>query len=68
LTDEEVADNTKGGKEMEPGNLIARDRGPKAVDESVMVFSLQFNSQTEYLPRPVTYVATPGVICAIVIE
>ena len=65
LTSEEVADNKNGGKIMEPGDLISRDRHPNAVDESVMVYSLQFNSQTEFLPKPVTYVATPGIICVI---
>jgi len=65
LTNEEVADNKNGGKIMEPGDLISRDRHPNAVDESVMVYSLRFNSQTEFLRKPVTYVATPGVICTI---
>ena len=67
LTSDEIADNKKGGKIMEPGDLITRDRHPKAVDESVMVFTLQYNSQTEYLPKPVTYVAIPGVVCPILL-
>ena len=68
LSSEEIADNNAGGKIMEPGDLILRDRNvepKKPVDESVMVYSLQYNSQTEFLPNPVTYVATPGVICVI---
>ena len=65
LTSGEVADNKNGGKILEPGDLISRDRHPNAVDESVMVYSLQYNSQTEFLLKPVIHVATPGVICAI---
>jgi len=69
LTNEEITDNRNGGKILEPGDLVSRDRNVpapyKTVDESVMVYSLQYNSQTEYLPRPVTYVASPGIICAI---
>ena len=69
LTSQEIADNKEGGKILEPGDLICRDRHVeqpvKPVAESVMVYSLQFDSQTEYLAKPVTYVATLGVICAI---
>ena len=69
LTSQEIADNKEGGKILEPGDLISRERHVeqpiKPVAESVMVYSLQYNSQTEYLPKPVTYVATLGVICAI---
>ena len=69
LTTEEIADNDVGGKILEPGVLISRDRvvlhPKKTVAESVMVYNLQYDSITEYLPNPVTYVATPGVICVI---
>jgi choline dehydrogenase-like flavoprotein len=69
LTSQEIADNRNGGKIMEPGDLISRDRHVeqpiRPVAESVMVYSLQYNSQTEFLQRPVTYVATLGVICTI---
>ena len=42
----------------------------KTLDESIMVYSLEYNSPLEegkmkFLPRPVTYVATPGVACII---
>jgi len=71
LSNAEITDNRNGGKILDPGDLITRDRSVpppyKTVEESVMVYSLQYNSQTEYLPRPVTYVASPGVICAIAI-
>lgn len=63
LTSDEIADNEDGGKIMELGDLISRDRQPNAVEESVMVYSLQYNSQTEFLLKPVTYAAAPGVIC-----
>jgi hypothetical protein len=65
LTSEETADNKNGGKIMEPGDLITLDRQPKAVDESVMVYALQHNSQTEFLSKFETYVAIPGAICVI---
>ena len=72
LTDQEKEDNKKGGKILEPGDLITRNRhvgSGKAVDktgvESVLVFSLQYNSQTEFLPNPVTYVAKFGAVCVI---
>jgi choline dehydrogenase-like flavoprotein len=69
LTSQEIADNKNGGKIMEAGDFISRDRcvqkPNKTVDESVMVYSLQLNSQTEYLPKPIIYVATPGVVCVI---
>jgi choline dehydrogenase-like flavoprotein len=70
LSSQEIADNQKGGKILEPGDLLSRDRHvdqviTKPVAESVMVYSLQYNSQTEFLQKPVTYVATFGVICTI---
>ena len=69
LSSQEIADNKNGGKILEAGDLISRDRcvqkPNKTVDESVMVYGLQFNSQMEYLPKPIICVATPGVICVI---
>ena len=69
LSSEEIADNREGGKIMEPGDIVIRDRQVQhingSVDESVMVYSLQYNSDKEYLPKPVTYVATPGVACIV---
>ena len=70
LTSQEIADNRNGGKILEPGDFISRDRSNvrqpiKPLAESVMVYSLQFNSQTVYLAKPVTYVVTLGVIYAI---
>ena len=70
LTSQEIADNKNGGKILEPGDFISRDRSNvqqpiKPLAESVMVYSLQFNSQTVYLAKPVTYVVTLGVISAI---
>jgi choline dehydrogenase-like flavoprotein len=69
LSAEEIADNKNGGKILEPGDLIQRGRNVvqpiKPVAESVMVYTLQFDSLTEYLSKPVTYVATLGVICVI---
>ena len=68
LSSDEIADNKNGGKVMEPGDLISRARNvqpSRMVVESVMVYSLQYNSQTDYLATPVTYVATPGIICIV---
>ena len=65
LSSDEAADNKNGGKIMEPGDLVTLDRQSKAVDESVMVYALQHNSQTQYLSKFETYVAIPGVICVI---
>jgi hypothetical protein len=57
LSNAEITDNRNGGQILDPGDLITRDRSVpapyKTVEESVMVYSLQYNSQTEYLPRPV---------------
>ena len=53
---------------MEPGDILTRNRNVSpndTVDKSVMVYSLQYDSQTDYLPTPVTYVATPGLLCII---
>ena len=71
LSSQEIADNKEGGKVLEPGEVVSRCRGyveqqpTKPVAESVMVYGLQYDSQTEYLAKPVTYVATFGVICVI---
>ena len=76
LTSEEIADNEEGGKILEPGDLICRGRRHvgreqqkpstiKPVVESVMVYCLQYDSQTEYIAKPVMYAATLGVICVI---
>jgi hypothetical protein len=71
LSGEEIADNKEGGKILELGDLIQRgrhvDQPIKPVSESVMVYSLQLNPQTENLHRqkPVTYVASFGAICII---
>ena len=78
LTSEEIADNEEGGKILEPGDVVSRGRCrhvnvkqkpsrsiKPVVAESVMVYSLQYDSQTEYIAKPVTYVATLGVICVI---
>ena len=65
---QEIADNKNGGKVMEPGDILTRNRNVSpndTVDKSVMVYSLQYDSQTDYLPTPVTYVATPGLLCII---
>ena len=72
LSDGEIADNKEGGKVLEPGDFISRDRSNvqqpielKPVAESVLVYSLQFNSDKEFLKKPVTVVATIGEICII---
>jgi choline dehydrogenase-like flavoprotein len=73
LTSQEIADNKEGGKVLEPGDVVSRSRcyveqqpiTSKPVAESVMVYSLQYDSQTEYLAKPVMYLATLGVICVI---
>jgi len=69
LSDDEVKDNKDGGKVLKPGELINRGRNVdqpiKPVAESVMVYTLQFDSLDKYLPKPVTYVATLGTICII---
>jgi choline dehydrogenase-like flavoprotein len=49
---------------LTPGQLTTRDRKRK-VPESVMVYRLDYNSDTKYLPEPQLYVATPGKILAI---
>ena len=46
--------------------LIPRDHQPNAVDESVMVHTLQYNFQTNFLLKPVTYVAVQATIWVIV--
>ena len=72
LNNEEIEDNKNGGKIMEPGDFLSRDRSnaqqpieSRPVAESVMVYSLQFNSDKEFLKKPVTVVATIGTICVI---
>jgi choline dehydrogenase-like flavoprotein len=63
LTDEEIDDN-KECKVLGPGEVVERKRR-RGVDESVMVYRLDYNTDTVYLPTPVPYIATPGRICAI---
>ena len=68
LTEEEIADNADGGKILDPGEILSRGRNvePKMpLDESVLVYSLQYNSKDEFLSNPVTYVASPGSLCII---
>ena len=72
LSPEEIADNKEGGKVLEPGDFISRDRSneqqpieSRPVAESVLVYTLQYNSDKLYLKKPETLVATLGVICII---
>jgi len=63
LTQEEIDEN-KNGKVLGPGEKVARERSV-GVDETVMVYRLDYNSRDVYLPRPVPYIATPGRVCII---
>ena len=46
------------------GEVVERKRRC-GVEESVMVFRLDYNTDTVDLPTPVPYIATPGRVCAI---
>ena len=48
-----------------PGQIARRKRKVK-VDESVLVYRLQFNSDCKFLDKPVLYLAEPGVVLTIV--
>ena len=63
LTQEEIDEN-KNGKVLGPGEKVARERSV-GVDETVMVYRLDYNSRDVYLPRPIPYIATPGRVCII---
>jgi len=63
LTDEEIDEN-KECKILCPGEVVKRKRRG-GVDESVMVYRLDYNTDTVYLPTPVPYIATPGRICVV---
>ncbi|ESK95382.1 hypothetical protein Moror_3820 [Moniliophthora roreri MCA 2997] len=63
LSQEEINDN-KDGKVLRPGDIVARKRSV-GVDETVMVYRLDYNSTDVYLPRPIPYIATPSQVCVI---
>lgn len=60
-----VQDPEKEGRQrMEPGDIIERKRKHDVV-ESVMVYTLDFNSNDTFVPEPNFYVAHPGQVLAI---
>ena len=60
LQKEEVDDN-KTGRILKPGEVIGRAR-LHGVDETVMVYRLDYNTDEVYLPTPIPYIASPGSI------
>jgi len=63
LSQAEIDDNVNG-KILGPGEIVARKRSV-GVDETAMVYRLDYNTLVVYLPQPVPYIATPGSVCAI---
>ncbi|THU84054.1 FAD/NAD(P)-binding domain-containing protein [Dendrothele bispora CBS 962.96] len=58
LSQDEINDN-KEGKVLDPGELVARKRAI-GIDETAMVYKLDYNSCDVYQPRPIPYVVSPG--------
>ncbi|KDR79154.1 hypothetical protein GALMADRAFT_208619 [Galerina marginata CBS 339.88] len=63
LDQTEINDNVNG-KILGPGESVSRKRSV-GVDETVMVYRLDYNSNDVYLPQPELYSATPGTVCVI---
>ncbi|KAI5989294.1 hypothetical protein EDD15DRAFT_1315096 [Pisolithus albus] len=62
-TTEEIAENVKG-RILLPGEILSRKRS-RTIDETAMVYQLDFNSKDNYQPRPVLYLASPGALCVV---